>query len=363
MPPFRHAMSRCFGQVLPLLLLALAAAGTAASETLPPRIAPSEPGTAATTNQSRLSRRIDREHAVISSYVIGFGEGMDAWISKPFRDRPRVRNGRVDRFLNDPRAVEDTPASRMKVTPVFTLREADGFDAGIRVSGKLRLPRLADRLELIFDSEYDDNEVDNEVRRQQRPQLAGDQDGAAALRYYLQETLNFKASIDAGLKFKPEPVPRLSLRLRGYRPFEMFTARIGQSFFWETQDGFGTRAQLDLEQQTPQVDLRRLTTGLLWSEDSDGVQASEYLSYFRFLTKRRVLGGRIGLTGHLEPDARVDNYTVRFVYRQRVHREWLFLEIEPGVDWPRDRNYEATPFVNVKFDIIFGDWEDRSTGH
>lgn len=342
-------------------LLGLAMAGWAWAQA--PHIEPSAPQPEAVTNRLTFSQRVDREHAAISSYIIGFGEGMDAWISKPFRDRPRARNGRVDRFLNDPRAVEDAPASRIKVSPTFAVREAKGLDVGIRVNGKLRLPRVADRLELIFDSEYDDTEVDNEVRREQRAQLTGDQDGAAALRYYLQETLNFKASIDAGLKFKPEPVPRLSLRLRGYHRFDELTARMGQTFFWETQDGFGTRSQFDLEQQTPQVDLRRLTTGLLWSENSDGVQASEYLSYFRFLTRRRVLGGRIGLGGHLEPHAQADNYTARLVYRQRVHRDWLFLEIEPGLDWPRDRDFETTPFVNVKLDIIFGDWEDRPAGH
>ena len=342
-------------------LLGLAMASLAAAQA--PLIEPSSPRPEVATNRPTISQRIDRKHAAISSYVIGFGEGMDAWISRPFRDRPRTQHARVDRFLNDPRAVEDAPASRVKVTPTFTVRESKGVDVGVRVNGKLRLPRVADRLELIFDSEYDDAEVDNEVRREQRPQITGDQDGAAALRYYLRETLNFKASIDAGLKFKPEPVPRLSLRLRGYHHFEELTTRLGQSFFWETQDGFGTRTQFDLEQQTPQVDLRRLTTGLLWSESSDGVQASEYLSYFRFLTRRRVMGGRVGLSGHLEPHAQTDNYTARLVYRQRVHRDWLFLEIEPGLDWPRDRDFDTTPFVNVKLDIIFGDWEDRPARH
>lgn len=314
-------------------------------------------GEPANTNASSWVQGIDRKHSAISSYVIGFGEGMDALLSKPFREPvPKRRNGNVGKFINDPRLVEDTQGSRIKLSPSLRLRDAEGFDFGMHFNGKLRLPRFSDRLEFIVDSEFDDEVVQNDLRSDEAPRLQGDRDGIAALRYHLRETLNFKASIDAGLKFKPEPVPRLSLRLRGYHDHEYVTTRLTQTFFWETQDGFGTRTQFDLDQQELHDYLRRLTTTILWSEVSEGVEAGESFSHFKYLTKRRVIGGRIGVTGHLEPTAQVDVYTVRAVYRQRLHRDWLFMEIEPGVDWPRERDFKETPFINLKFDIIFGDW-------
>jgi hypothetical protein len=267
-------------------------------------------------------------------------------------------------MINDPRLVEEVNASRVKVSPAVSFREGEGAEFDVSFNAKLRLPRFSDRLELIVDSMSREESALDDLERERtstRPQN-DDSDGAAAIRYYLKETLNFKASVTAGLKFRPEPVPGLGLRLRLYRDFDNFTTRLTQSMFYETEDGFGEKTQFDLDQQERQNYLRRLTTTLLWSEVSDGVAAGQSFSYYKYLTRRRVAGFRVGVTGHIEPDAVVDNYNAQLTYRQRLHRDWLFLEIEPGVDWPRERDFEETPYLKVKFDIIFGDWGEKTGG-
>lgn len=315
-------------------------------------------GTPSATNEVGWERRIDNAHGAIGSYVTGFGEGMDAFLSAPFRDRPRKdENGAAQKMIIDPGRLDDANRSRIKVSPSITARESEGVTFDVSFNAKLRLPRFSDRVELVVDSMTKEESVLDDLERDRtttRPEN-DNSDGAAAIRYYLKETLNFKASVTAGLKFRPEPVPGIGLRMRLYRDFEDFTTRLTQSMFYETEDGFGEKTQFDLDQQERQNYLRRLTTTILWSEVSEGVAAGQSFSYFKYLTRRRVAGFRVGVTGHLEPEAQVDNYNARVTYRQRIHRDWLYLEIEPGVDWPREQDFEATPYFTVKFDIIFGE--------
>lgn len=330
-----------------------------AEENTTPRIAPSQPTTPARTNRLSFTEYIDRQHARLCDYVIDFGHSMDAALAESFRHpEPKPRNGRVDKFVSDRRLEDDNPESRIKVTPSLKLRDSDGVDIHLRVNGKLRLPRFEDRVDLILSSIDEGESILDDLDRKQNLQSGRQGEGTASLRYHLKETLHFKSSVDAGLRFRPEPDPRLSLRLRLYHDFDHVTTRFTQTFFWEAHDGFGEKSQFDLDQQKARDYLRRLSTTVLWAEDSDGVEAGESFSYYKYLSGRRVIGTRIGVSGVLEPTARIENYTARLIYRKRVHRDWMFLELEPGVDFPRDRDFQATGFFNVKLDIIFGDWGD-----
>ena len=325
----------------------------------PLQIAPSDPAAIA-TNKFDFVGYIDRMHATICSRVIGFGLGMDAYLAESFRKPPpQAKTGRIDQFVSDRRLEDDDPGTRLKFSTILKLRDAEGPDVGLRINGKLRLPRFEDRVALVLSSIDEDDTLLDELDRSQTVRSGSDREGTASVRYYIKETRNFKASVDAGLRFHPEPDPRLKLRLRFHHDFERVTTRFTQSFFWESIDGFGEKSQFDIDQQVPRAYLRRLTTSVLWSEDSDGVEAGQSFSYYKYLSNRRVIGARVGLAGVLEPNMRMDNYTARLIYRKRVHRNWIYLEIEPGVDFPRDRDFQATGFVNVKLDIIFGDWEDE----
>lgn len=339
--------------------LLFAVASGQAEESTAPRIAPSKPTVATSTNRFSFTDYIDRKHAVLCGYVIDFGHSMDAALAESFRHpEPQPRNGRVDKFVSDQRLEDDNPESRIKVTPSLKLRDSDGMEFNLRVNGKLRLPRFEDRVDLILSSTDEGDSILDDLDRKQNLQSGNQGEGTASLRYHLKETLHFKSSLDAGLRFRPEPDPRLSLRLRVYHGFEYVTTRFTQTFFWEAHDGFGEKSQFDIEQQKARHYLRRLSTTVLWSEDSDGVEAGESFSYYKYLSGRRVIGTRLGISGVLEPSARVENYTARLVYRKRVHRNWMFLELEPGVDFPRDRDFQTTGFFNIKLDIIFGDWGD-----
>lgn len=48
------------------------------------------------------------------------------------------------------------------------------------------------------------------------------------------------------------------------------------------------------------------------------------------------------------------NATVlKLVYRQRIWRDWLSMEIAPQVNYPRDNDFEAEPGLFLRFDIRF----------
>ncbi|HMP76650.1 MAG TPA: hypothetical protein PKE12_10180 [Kiritimatiellia bacterium] len=305
---------------------------------------------------------LDRYHAAACSYVIGFGHGMDGWLSTRFRDPETRRRTQATTLLSTPEQLENVDGSRIILSPILEHRDGDGFQFGLKAKGRLHLPQLSERIELLFDSDFDDSDVTPAVSRANDTGLRSGDAGAATLRLRLSDDVKFKPSVEAGLKFKPEPVPRLGLRGRLTHRGDYLTTRFTQTFFWETEDGFGERSSLDFEQSRRNEFLRRLSTSVLWSEGSDGVRGGQTLQLYRFLSNRRAIGLKLGVEGPLEPSAHVETYSARVSYRQRVHRDWLFIEFEPGFDWPRDEDYDAIAVFRVKFDIVIGDWFENGNG-
>jgi hypothetical protein len=61
-----------------------------------------------------------------------------------------------------------------------------------------------------------------------------------------------------------------------------------------------------------------------------------------------------------ETDAEVPerSYGLEMIYRRNILREWLFVELRPGLDWRRreiEENRKIEPTLSVGLQINFGD--------
>lgn len=323
----------------------------------PHPIPPSKP-----ESDLRLIERIDLLHEAACGYVLSWSEGVDGWLAERLRDPRTPDAARTPPLVFDEEQAEESEGSRLILSPIVETREYEGSKFGFKFRAKLSLPRFSERIDLILDSDYDDRDPTPELNKPRDIGLRSSDNGAANLRLKLDDVWKVKTALEAGLKFKPEPVPRLGARGRITWKKPWLTMRFTQRIFWETENGFGERSTLDFEQYEKSVYMRRLSTSVLWSEGSDGLQGGQTLQLYRYLSRRRAAGLILGVYGPLEPSAHVDTYSARVSWRQRIHRDWLFLEFEPGVDWPRDRDYQEVFIARLKFDIIFGDWIEGANG-
>ena len=49
----------------------------------------------------------------------------------------------------------------------------------------------------------------------------------------------------------------------------------------------------------------------------------------------------------------IDKYTLSYRYRFNALREWLFFEIEPFIEWPKDENFTTTPGIALRIEGFF----------
>ncbi|MGE3609262.1 MAG: hypothetical protein AB7I27_06715 [Bacteriovoracaceae bacterium] len=50
----------------------------------------------------------------------------------------------------------------------------------------------------------------------------------------------------------------------------------------------------------------------------------------------------------------VDNYQFSPAYRRDMYRNWLFMDIVPGLDFPKSYSFKRTPFISIQIEALFG---------
>ncbi|HMP73521.1 MAG TPA: hypothetical protein PKE55_09700 [Kiritimatiellia bacterium] len=266
------------------------------------------------------------------------------------------RNATFDHFFDDRGLDSSEQDTVLRLSPGITVKEGEGTDASFRFSLRLHLPRFENQADLVIANFGQDDTVDDTFRtgRFSDSLLEEETDRSISLRATVRETRRLRLSLSTGVNFRPEPVPTLAARLRLEEREGIHVRRLTPALFWDQRDGLGQNARLDFERHPSPEWKQRASTFLLWSETSEGIKASETLSWIHAPSRRRVQSLHLGATGKLEPSTIMTAYIVRYNFYRLIYKNWVYLEVEPGVQFPRERDWETTPFVNIQLHVLLG---------
>ena len=53
------------------------------------------------------------------------------------------------------------------------------------------------------------------------------------------------------------------------------------------------------------------------------------------------------------PHTQVTDYVLLVLYRYRIHRNWMFLELSPQLHFPKEYNYRRSPMLSMRLEMLF----------
>ncbi len=301
--------------------------------------------------------RLDRSHRYLSDRVLRLAESINNVITATFRQEKDQESELARRFYGNLLTAYQVEGSHIRITPRLTMTEGEGTKYKLDFSARLRLPDLSSRLRLYvdsYDTDYDTMEEIFSARYRQQLEAERAEGPTAGLTYFFSDRTRQQLSLSTGMRFRPHPSPKIGLRGRFRKAFDIWRGDFSQSMFWSERDGFGEKSALTLNRPTGEIHLLRLQSSLIWSEISQGVDWGQFASFYTQFSSRHSAAFNLGLRGYSRPSWVIDQYLARLSYRRRVHRDWLFLEVEPGLDFFREDNYAMTPLINIKLEVIIG---------
>ncbi|MEZ5571048.1 MAG: hypothetical protein R3E64_03405 [Halioglobus sp.] len=254
----------------------------------------------------------------------------------------------MDDFFGDPTYDLEQPDSLLRLEWENNWDQQDSYKSRVRLRGKLQLPKISKRLNLIFSGEDGDKLGADD--RNERADVVG-------LQYSLGELNRSRVdlTLDAGTwDLRP------GVRYRNQGPLSKQAGyRYTQQLQYKNSDGFYTTVELNLDRVLDEDSLLRWSNEVIYGEETDGVEWQTRLSLDqrqRPLHKKHqfVFGYFASIQGVTDPQY-VQNYRVGVTLRRQVSRPYFFVELEPSYNLRResvDQSRSGAWNAIVRFELV-----------
>ena len=255
---------------------------------------------------------VDTSHAVVTNQAQALTEWMDD-------------------FFGDPEYDLEQAESQLRLELIDDWETEDGHDFKVRLRGKVQLPRISQRLNLVFNGE--ESELDDEEDRRVNDEIGFQLNMRERRRSRFDLTMGFSGGhLRPGVKYRNEgPIDKR----HSYRFIERVQYSDKEKFFSITQ--------ADLNRIVDENSVLRWSNRGIWGERTNGVEWRSRLALRQRLfpnARRPVAVTYFGaISGETRPEKFEKNYRVGFLWRRQVYRDFLFLELEPAYNYRR-QNFE-----------------------
>ena len=245
----------------------------------------------------------------------------------------------MDNFFGDPVNDLEQAESFLRLQLIDDWEQEDGHDFKVRLRGKVQLPKVSKRLNLVFSGEENEGLDEEEAKQEDTVSLQYNVTDGETSRFDL--TVGWASSnVRPGVRYRNEGAMGDSSSYR-------FLERLQ----WEDGEGIFSTTQLDLYRALDNNDLIRWSNRIKYGEDTDGIEWRSKLSLSqRYLmdTKRPIATNAfLAINGVTQDDKFTKNYKMGFLFRRQIYRDFLFIELEPAI------NYRRREFEDER-DIVWG---------
>jgi hypothetical protein len=274
-----------------------------------------------------------------------------------------------DGFFGNARFDDEYQAMYGSVAVGAAWDERDHWDPSLRFRARVRLPQLSERFN-AFVGKVDPEEYVTELRDDFDTlprQFAREQDDAVLLGLgYGQGGRrggHFDAGVGAKLGWPLKPYAKGTYRYA--RPFlDRNLVRLREAVFWEEAEHFGVTTRVDLERLLAEDYLLRWTNSGTFSEKTEGVRWFSTLTLYHNLGNGRAFAYEGGISGESDQEVGIVDYGLRVIFRRRIYREWLFLELRSSITWPRETLLaprQSNLGAGVAIELMFGERQRQRT--
>lgn len=282
------------------------------------------------------AEQVDNSHDYVSKKFVGF-------ISS------------VDRFFGNERNFQESNRSVLQLDLYETFLKAGDRKLQLAGKAKLHLPSTEERLHLLLESDPEKNNVGETTGPPSPPpnQLVTPDNYGIAVRFEKEAEGVLHYSSDVGIKVRSPVEPYARMRVSMATSRELWRIKLAQSLFWFSQPGAGETTQLDVEHALGEPALFRATSTVTWMHLPQQFDLRQDFAVIHTLDERHALLYETSAVGASRPQMQVNDYIFSLRYRQQLDRHWMFVEINPQLHYPKANDYELTPVLLLKLEMLF----------
>jgi len=269
---------------------------------------------------------------------------------------------RLDSFfgtLNNPK--EHNTSYQLRWRNELRLAQGGHFHFGSTLHAALSLSRVNERLRLYVSGENNPDPLSPSLpedpgspgfdRTFQNTRIVNTE-----LRYQLFRSLVTDFFLGAGIDLTvPLDVFARARLQHVHRLSDTTQLAASETIFLKTPKSVGETTVVTMDHSLNPKTVLRLTTVGTVSQEIGALEWGSEVSLIRELSPRSAVTATGGVYGNTSLHNWIANYRVLALYRQKFLRDWLFYEVQPEFNWPRqtDGTFHSTFAVSVRLEVVF----------
>ena len=270
----------------------------------------------------------------------------------------------IDNFFSNERYSWQSNKTRVTVRGNLDWLDKHGWDITPELRIYLALPGTNDRLRLVVNDD-DDSEASDTA-------MADENESNVALRFVAKAAQEYGISFDLGISSRGDASLQGFARANFFRDWQLsntWDGRLENRLYWYHDSGWRNDARWHFDHLINDRFLFRSRTRLDFQEDKDrDVYPQQTFTLFQQISNRSALAYEVvaeqiffedspfDSNEILKPDNRFTHLQARLRFRQNIGYPWLFYEVWPIAWWTEERDYEFTPGIRFRLEVVLGDY-------
>jgi hypothetical protein len=129
--------------------------------------------------------------------------------------------------------------------------------------------------------------------------------------------------------------------------------KLTESTFWFNSTGLGENTLFEVDHRITDKVLFRATSGITFLVNNAADTYHQDFAIFDTIDKEKSLLYQISANGVSRPTSEFIEYVALTLYRRRIHQDWVFLEINPQLHYPKINNFQLNAELILRLEFMF----------
>lgn len=258
----------------------------------------------------------------------------------------------MDTFFAGPNNLAHLNESYVKLTLGGQWGERGTYVDETDLKFRLDLPATTKKYKLVIENSPEERES---LADKNRPSLIGNQPDVDSFSAFLQRSkqqANWDTSGRIGIKGVFDPFVRFDLE-RHWTLDDSWHVPYRFRVAYFHSDGYRAINSLSFQRGLSPSLLFEGRTDVSWLQERDTLDAAQAVSLIQQLSPQQGMTYTVGIFEESFSNTVISDYFISAHYRQLIYKDWLYVNIIPEVNYPREFDYDARLSVTLKLEVFF----------
>lgn len=252
---------------------------------------------------------------------------------------------RLDLFFADQRADDELARSRLRIRQTYIVKERALPQKETQFRLNLKLPSLEEKFRFSwFQDDKDKKKKKQDAADAKKPDVT-------------TKKLNTSWQFNSSVGFSASIPPKVNWSNRLRKNFESGDVihRFVEEINWFSDRDWEQNTTLDSDLSLADNILLRFRNATDWKITRKDFSTSHGPLLFHRVTEHDAFSYNLTLSTIIDSSVWfVNNYQAGVTYRRNLYHQWLYLDVKPGLDFPKEWSFRRTPFIFTQLEILFG---------